>query len=481
MAAPGNFRESQILTPDAIKEIEQALGDVGRGADFPMSRTRGGSASSRGSANAIPPPPTRPPPIPPRQAQTRRVPRVPDALSGDSLPLPKTRPSRSRCASSPGNSRQPGNLAPIDEGRSGYPQVPIPPLPNRSPISALPSAPRPEQEERPQEEWQQEVSRQLAQPVGGRSRAARTPSTTASSVAPTYSLFPPPRPLPVSPLAPRFVSSTSTTHPSKVSIFSSPGWRHYEAPPPSLAFLRNLGSTSNNPYGYVAPPPFAHNWETPNRSSAVGAINPASAHRAGQTGPPVCSRPRPQPRPQPRAAVAPSFLPGPFVAAAVSRGPISLPAPSLPFVPAPAMAPPMAPVMAPAPAPTHVPGVRDSTMFSTGKFTYYPVMSPYEAEAALGSGGVDMGIYQRVHGAEQEMQMGDQYGMESRMFPLLNHELMSAEQAAAAVAEATRVRNTIFIDRGFDVEGMNRASSYYGDEAEAGLEGMGEELGNTGM
>jgi hypothetical protein len=72
------------------------------------------------------------------------------------------------------------------------------------------------------------------------------------------------------------------------------------------------------------------------------------------------------------------------------------------------------------------------------------------------------------------------------MFPLLDHDMMSADQAAAAVAAARRVRNTIFIDRGFDVEGVSRASSYYGDEGEgdleaaeaaAGVETTEEELG----
>lgn len=67
------------------------------------------------------------------------------------------------------------------------------------------------------------------------------------------------------------------------------------------------------------------------------------------------------------------------------------------------------------------------------------------------------------------------------MFPVLDHDLMSAEQAAAAVEAARHVRNTIFIDRGFDMpvrggdEGgvgnggngrINRSSSYYGEEKE---------------
>ena len=71
----------------------------------------------------------------------------------------------------------------------------------------------------------------------------------------------------------------------------------------------------------------------------------------------------------------------------------------------------------------------------------------------------------------------------ARIFPLLDHNLLSAEQAAAAVAAATKVRNTIFIDRGFDVEGFNRSSSCYGEESggvggqeEDEEEGVGEEV-----
>jgi hypothetical protein len=45
------------------------------------------------------------------------------------------------------------------------------------------------------------------------------------------------------------------------------------------------------------------------------------------------------------------------------------------------------------------------------------------------------------------------------MNPVRDHELLSADQAAAAVAAATRVRNTIFIDLGVDVGEVNRSSS----------------------
>ena len=220
-----------------------------------MSRTRGGSTSSRGSTNSIPPVPTRPPPAPPILAQHRRIPRAPDVLSGNSLPLPRVRPSRSRCASAPGNSRQqPGTLAPIDECRLSHAREPAPPLPNRSPVAALPLAPPlalppavpaavpatvpsvlppaappapPSAPRLPQEEWlhdwQQEVSRELAKPVVGRTRATRTPSAPARSPAPTYSLFPPVRSLPVSPLPPPRLFSSASATPSSGSGFSSPG------------------------------------------------------------------------------------------------------------------------------------------------------------------------------------------------------------------------------------------------------------------
>ncbi|KAH6640662.1 hypothetical protein F5144DRAFT_640761 [Chaetomium tenue] len=507
MATPPNIRESQILTPEAIKEIEQSLGDVGRGADFPMSRTRGGSTSSGGSANSIPPPPTRPPPAPPILSQGRRTPRVPDILSGNSLPLPRVRPSRSRTASSTGGSRQkPGNLAPIDECRLSHSRELTPPLPNRSPGSALPStlpsvlpstlppvlapalpptlppappvvvppapspAPKTQQEEW-LHDWQQEVSRELAKPVGGRTRAARTPSAPARAPAPTYSLFPPPRSLPVSPLPPpRFVSPSSAT-PSAGSAFSSAGWSSDGFTSPSL--LRDL--YPDNPFGYPPPPPFLHNWDPPNRARAHNLVNSARLYPAGQTGPTVGSVPRPRPRlhPAPPPATVSTMhssfaAPSPFLSNPL--GPtLTATATSTP-TPIPIMA--QAQARAPAPV-LATQSVRDSTMFSTGRFAYYPVMSPYEAEAALGSGGVNLGVYQRVACAEQEEQQegGQSEQLDCRMFPLLDHDLMSAEQASAAVAAARAVRNTIFIDCGFDIEGVSRASSYYGgDEGEGGLE-----------
>lgn len=75
----------------------------------------------------------------------------------------------------------------------------------------------------------------------------------------------------------------------------------------------------------------------------------------------------------------------------------------------------------------------------------------------------------------------------AQLFPLLDHHLMSAEQAATAVAAAasSRARDTLFIQRGVEMEDENqRSSSYYGDEEDGieqsreGLVGkMGEEFG----
>ncbi|KAK4040485.1 hypothetical protein C8A01DRAFT_35526 [Parachaetomium inaequale] len=421
MAAPTRIRESQILTAQVIQEIEQALGDVGRGTDFPMSRTRGGSTSSRGSANSVPPVPTRPPPVPPIPAEHRRLPQVPDVLSGDSLPLPRVRKSRSRCASAPGSDRQPGSLGPMNEGQFDHSQIPLPTLPALSPAPT--PSPTPFVASWLEQEWQQEVAHQLAQPAPARWHAARAPSSPAPYLAPTYSVFPPVRSLPVSPAPPRYISSNSVT-PSDLSRSSSPVWSNEFIHP-----VQPQDLDPNSPYGYLAPPPFFHNWETPNRTRGRQIVNSAGAHHAGYTGPPIGSRPRPAP---PTVDV-------------VAPLPVTIAAPA--------------------------PATRDSTAFKTGQFTYYPVMSPYEAETALG--GVGLGICEPGYSFQQagpQLEEGDddQPQAHARMFPLLDHDLMSAEQAAAAVAAATKVRNTIFIDRGFDVEGFNRSSSCYGDEGEVG-------------
>jgi hypothetical protein len=240
-----------------IQEIEQSLGDVGReyqtilkrchvrkltytpgGADFPMSRTRGGSTSSRGSANSVPPVPTRPPPVPPIPAEHRRLPQIPDVVSGDSLSVPRVRKSRSRCTSASGSDRQPGSLGPINEGRSDHSQIPVPPLHVLPPAPA--PAPTPYVAAWLEQEWQQEVAHELAQPAPARRRAARAPSSPAPYSAPTYSLFPPVRSLPVSPAPLRYLPSnlpsTSVT-PTDVSRASSPGWSNEFMQPGKYSFV----------------------------------------------------------------------------------------------------------------------------------------------------------------------------------------------------------------------------------------------------
>ncbi|KAK4102037.1 hypothetical protein N658DRAFT_485869 [Parathielavia hyrcaniae] len=206
----------------------------------------------------------------------------------------------------------------------------------------------------------------------------------------------------------RFVSPSSAT-PSKVSSSSSPADGF-----PRLRHPEDL--YPDNPHGYPVPPAFLHNWELPNRARAQLRVNPANSARVlGYTGPPLGSRPRPTP------------------AVAV---PIARPLPLLPVLPSSSQA-----------------SATPTTM--TASFTYYPMMSPYEAEASLDS---DWLLRPQA---------------EARMFPALDHELLSAEQAAAAVTAATRVRNTIFIDRGFDVENIgagvgSRSSSCYEEKVDGG-------------
>ena len=346
--------------------------------------------------------------------------------------------------------------------------------------------------------WHQMVSRQLAQ---ASSVKPSVPSITTQAPA-KYSLFPAPYSLPMSPAPqPRYISSTSFT-PSDMSRSSSPGWSN-EFPQPGnkhLCYLNPFSSTTTNtslqvqprdldpdsPYGYPRPPPFrkppdpnthlprsntntsyekaVYNWDTPSISSARHARDSAIAHRAGYTGPPIGSRRR---------------LPDP--------APISLGAP-----------PPTPTARTSSP-----PSPRTTT---TGQFTYYPMMSPYEAEAAMGeffftdshlhsqaslrivsccdcvdkdmlscrtTGAYEKQVNKKVNGHPQTR---------AQMFPLLPREaLFSTEQAAAAVAAAEkRGRDTIFIERGVDhgdfggMLGRRRSSSYYGDDEGGGDEEVEE-------
>jgi hypothetical protein len=120
-------------------------------------------------------------------------------------------------------------------------------------------------------------------------------------------------------------------------------------------------------------------------------------------------------------------------------------------------------------------------------------MSPYEAEAALvegrrgveergvggngnGNGNVNGNESGNAHknGNAHGNGNGPGYGARTegpdaaRMFPLLDHEVLSAHQADAAVAANRGVRNTIFVERGVvGGEDGNRSSSCYGDDVAA--------------
>jgi hypothetical protein len=207
-----------------------------------MSRTRRGSTSSRSSANSVPPPvPSRPPPLPPIPVEHRRLTRVPEAQNGESLAVPKARPTRwSRGVSVPGSSRQPGGLAPIEESQGVHSQYSPPPIPARSSVQGggVPIAPWLEQVE-----FHQQASRQLAQSVSPRSRAPSAPAPAP----PKYSLFPPPhtRPVALAP-PPRLVSSASVT-PSDMSRASSPGWlNEFSQPGNHPLFVVSAPSNTNN-------------------------------------------------------------------------------------------------------------------------------------------------------------------------------------------------------------------------------------------
>ncbi|KAL2126596.1 hypothetical protein VTI74DRAFT_567 [Chaetomium olivicolor] len=419
---PSKGREAPTPSAEAIEEIEQALGDIGRGYDFPMSRTRGGSASSRSTTVAGPPQPSRTAPAPPAPTDQRRHLHVPESTGGDSLLVPSIRPVRPRGATTPG-------LARIEEGSPGPPQVPhlppapppaSPPLPLLPRLSPLPADPITRW--LMEEDFVPEVARAVTPSAVPRPRPARAPSTLAAfpSVSPALPapssalpavpparsvvppepldpaalsppLFPPPSsalpPVPPVSLAPRsltvspskatreFPSASATATPTDVSRASSPGLVQELPQPIQLGDLE-----PNDPYGYPAPPPFQHNWETPNRAAARHSKNPFRAHRAGYTGPPIGDQSRPV-----------------------------------------------------------------LTTYATAQFAYYPMMSPYEAEAVIG--GVGSSTAQPfLNNASHNMSAA-----RAQMFPLLDHNLMSAEQAATAIAAAADVRSTIFIDRGVDL------------------------------
>ncbi|KAL2160130.1 hypothetical protein VTH06DRAFT_1785 [Thermothelomyces fergusii] len=409
-------QESQVLTAQAIQEIEHALGDVGRGGDFPMSsRARGGSTSSRDSGTGgVLPLPARPSAVPPVPHEHRQVTRQPDAGVGESLPLPlpRVRPSRHRGASTPDNARRQRSRAPTDGGRQGRHQIPVPFPPVLSPAPATsPTPTAPLQHRGPQTT---NVPCETAQPVsGGGLRPARAAAATRPSAAPVYSVFPSIQPLPVSLAAPSRGSSSTPQPPAALSSHRrlvSPIWPNELCRP-----LRPRDLDPASPLGYPEPPPFLHNWDTPNRARAKGAVDAATAHRPGKIGPPVGSRPRPRPRPVPAVVVT-------------SAAPADDPDPAS----------------------------------ATGGFAYSPMMSPHEAQISL-----DWSDH--AAGARRERRGGGRGGGGSEAaaaaharacrLPLLGHDelLLSAEEAAAAGAAGGR--NTIFIDRGVDLGRAGRGSA----------------------
>jgi hypothetical protein len=90
-------------------------------------------------------------------------------------------------------------------------------------------------------------------------------------------------------------------------------------------------------------------------------------------------------------------------------------------------------------------------------------------------GGVGLGVQHPQAGTQEpEEQAEARLEAEARMNPVWDRELLSADQAAAAVAAATRVRNTIFIDLGVDVGEVNRSSSCPDEGKEEERGGLGQ-------
>ncbi|KAH6620904.1 hypothetical protein B0J18DRAFT_480335 [Chaetomium sp. MPI-SDFR-AT-0129] len=544
---PGEPPLQPMITSQAIGEIEDALGDVGRGTDYPMARKRRGSSSSKDDTQ-----PTGPPPMPPKHKLLRQIPVF---ESGTSLPLPRVRGASAPEHTTDGHEWNAGreNLLFEEDRDEGNRQegndfdLPIPPMPTWSPPPVPPPHTTPWYP--PQELRKEAEGENSHQPVETTPAAAiitrRPPSASAPpKPAPKYSLFPKlgnrdpakimssspsPRASPKPPAIParnparmRQVSAVSMAA-SDVSRTSSSSYvAGGELPRP-------VQSSDLIPDASTIPPPpaFRHNWDTPNRARARGAVNPATSHHAGYTGRPVGSRPRPQTSLQ----QGQTTQTGPQSRDSLTAG--TFPEPTIPVLFPEAI---NTATRAAFRQPMTATSARDSTAFQTGQFTYYPVMSPYEAEAAIGSGGTLSGVYQTVttlpdpargttatassestatsrpttavtatgsststistvssmstlrstfaptpQTTSTQTSTPTPASMSAaRMFPALDHDLMSAEQAAAAVEAARHVRNTIFIDRGFDMPpvqggdeggagnggngGVNRSSSYYGEE-----------------
>ncbi|KAK3896963.1 hypothetical protein C8A05DRAFT_39487 [Staphylotrichum tortipilum] len=145
-------RDSTTPSARAIREIEAALGDIGRGTDFPMARSRGGSTSSRTGEGVVPPQPTRPPPpVPPIPAEHRQPPQLPGARLGDDVRLPADQPAAAAAAATGAMEAAAPSSVPGPPRGLKYslfpppffppPTGPLPPLPRGSLASAASLAP----------------------------------------------------------------------------------------------------------------------------------------------------------------------------------------------------------------------------------------------------------------------------------------------------------------------------------------------------
>ncbi|KAK3684306.1 hypothetical protein B0T22DRAFT_539196 [Podospora appendiculata] len=181
----------------------------------------------------------------------------------------------------------------------------------------------------------------------------------------------------------------------------------------------------DHPNGYPQPPPFLHNWTSPDRRRAHKSIDPRRAHRAHK-GPPIGSRARSRP---PMPVAFPGQREVRFNAAALTRETVrpQQGGRSIPRLDTPGQGHPASP-----------------------PFAYTSVMSPYEAEAAS-----------NIERRAQETTPTEE-------FPFFDTE--------AEVACKNKRRETFFIDKGFEGQDERKDTVVKGSE-DQGEEETAVELG----
>ncbi|KAK4111122.1 hypothetical protein N656DRAFT_769632 [Canariomyces notabilis] len=264
-AAPAEDDQVSFLTVESIDEIEQYLGDVGRGADYPLYRPRRRSQPYQNRSTSS------------QEDQADLV--LPDFRRG--------RPFKPRYFNSPKKTAEQLRTlstiweASLDDIQKAYCQTTQQPPMDSSGQQAGSSQ---ESANVSRQQNAQAPTTSSTPPVP--SPDAQSPSVRSTSACPSLTVPPALSPLTASRLSPDVrtcsFKPTGLAHTGKTILSHDRGLH-----------IRPVSLIPDNPYGYPLPPPFRHNWDIPNRRAAVNSVDPSRVLRAGYTGPPTGSRPRP--------------------------------------------------------------------------------------------------------------------------------------------------------------------------------------------